>query len=238
MYYSTSPIQATSFTRSVIFSLSLAVGLSSWSAISLADGHLPLKGTLKAKVSNQFGQPDNKEGPVGQPPITRWQYDNFSVVFEYDHVVHAYARLDQLEGEAIRAIPRRQIPTNQVQPRQVQPGQVQLDSANTQRTAQINMGGQLSMPAAPSNQSTQVTPTQASAPQTSQPPISPSIGSIQAPPMTTPATTPSPDRASGQPPRRNLLPTPDNTFPGERQDDATRLPDSLDPTFFNPDDYR
>ena len=29
--------------------------------------------------------------PSGKPPITRWDYDGFSVYFEHQHVIHAVA---------------------------------------------------------------------------------------------------------------------------------------------------
>jgi len=49
----------------------------------------PSKGMSKAQVSARFGQPAQQSGPVGQPPISRWDYTDFSVFFEYDHVIHS-----------------------------------------------------------------------------------------------------------------------------------------------------
>ena len=40
-------------------------------------------------VEAKFGAPANKSGPVGTPPITKWFYPNFVVVFENDKVLHA-----------------------------------------------------------------------------------------------------------------------------------------------------
>ena len=48
---------------------------------------LPTRGSLKSTVEAQYGAPDEKRDPVGQPPITRWVYPAFSVYFEYDHVI-------------------------------------------------------------------------------------------------------------------------------------------------------
>ena len=48
----------------------------------------PGKGMSKAEVEKLFGVPDSSQGPVGQPPITRWHYADYVVTFEYDHVVH------------------------------------------------------------------------------------------------------------------------------------------------------
>lgn len=55
---------------------------------------LPAKGITMAAVQKQFGEPRDKHGPVGggspkQPPITRWDYDTFVVIFEKDRVVDA-----------------------------------------------------------------------------------------------------------------------------------------------------
>ena len=40
-------------------------------------------------VLERFGLPDEEHPAVGSPPITRWDYREFSVYFEYDHVVDA-----------------------------------------------------------------------------------------------------------------------------------------------------
>ncbi|MBC9251361.1 phosphodiesterase [Pseudomonas alcaligenes] len=52
-----------------------------------SDLPLPRRGELKGAVLERFGLPDEEHAPVGQPPITRWDYREFSVYFEYDHVV-------------------------------------------------------------------------------------------------------------------------------------------------------
>src|SRR5689334_8192791 len=55
---------------------------------------LPNKGTTMTSVKKQFGEPRGKKGPVGgdtpkHPPITRWDYDGFVVIFEKDRVIDA-----------------------------------------------------------------------------------------------------------------------------------------------------
>ena len=55
---------------------------------------LPAKGTSMTDVARKFGQPKLKHPAAGggepkQPPITRWDYENFSVFFEHSHVIHA-----------------------------------------------------------------------------------------------------------------------------------------------------
>jgi hypothetical protein len=52
----------------------------------------PTRGSSMARVESRFGAPTSRSGPVGQPPITRWEYPGFVVFFEYDHVVHAVGR--------------------------------------------------------------------------------------------------------------------------------------------------
>jgi hypothetical protein len=49
----------------------------------------PQRGSTMAAVEAKFGAPANKSGPVGNPPITKWFYPNFVVVFENDKVLHA-----------------------------------------------------------------------------------------------------------------------------------------------------
>jgi hypothetical protein len=49
----------------------------------------PLRGSTMAAVEAKFGAPANKSNPVGNPPITKWFYPNFVVVFENDKVLHA-----------------------------------------------------------------------------------------------------------------------------------------------------
>ena len=57
---------------------------------------LPKRGATMAQVETTFGAPQQKfpavAGPGSRkrnPPITRWDYPNFHVYFEYNHVVDA-----------------------------------------------------------------------------------------------------------------------------------------------------
>ena len=52
------------------------------------DRELPRRGEARSSVRNRFGDPEAEEGPVGEPPITTWQYPRFKVVFEHDWVIH------------------------------------------------------------------------------------------------------------------------------------------------------
>ena len=53
---------------------------------------LPGRGMSMQAVEARFGAPSGRNGPVGQPPITRWDYPAFSVYFEFDKVLHAVVR--------------------------------------------------------------------------------------------------------------------------------------------------
>ncbi len=50
---------------------------------------LPTKGTTMSQVKSKYGEPSLTKEPIGNPPITRWKYENFSVYFENKHVIHA-----------------------------------------------------------------------------------------------------------------------------------------------------
>lgn len=53
---------------------------------------LPENGLNKAAVSSRWGEPTERHGAVGDPPISRWDYDRFSVYFEYDTVLSSVLR--------------------------------------------------------------------------------------------------------------------------------------------------
>lgn len=86
----------------------LLLSASSISSLSLASNHshgdqvripigsqahsnvsIPNRGLSKSQVRNQFGEPSRKSRTVGNPPISQWYYPEFTVYFEYSHVVHA-----------------------------------------------------------------------------------------------------------------------------------------------------
>ena len=49
----------------------------------------PELGLTKTQVEHQFGQPRDWREAVGEPPISSWIYDNFTVYFEYEYVIHS-----------------------------------------------------------------------------------------------------------------------------------------------------
>ena len=52
----------------------------------------PTRGMTAANVESKFGSPQSKVAPVGDPPISRWEYQGFVVFFEYDRVIHAVVK--------------------------------------------------------------------------------------------------------------------------------------------------
>jgi len=52
----------------------------------------PARAMTMEQVRSQFGSPRQVLGPVGNPPITRWVYDDFVVTFESEYVIHSAAK--------------------------------------------------------------------------------------------------------------------------------------------------
>lgn len=63
--------------------------------VKKASVETPKRGSTMTQVEAQFGAPAEKHATVsspgrpGQPPITRWDYAGFSVIFERDRVIDA-----------------------------------------------------------------------------------------------------------------------------------------------------
>jgi hypothetical protein len=79
--------------------------------VTAISASLPEKGESMQAVSRKFGEPRQRHAAAGgdspqHPPITRWDYEGFSVFFENQHVIHAVrpdapaplARRDGLSG--------------------------------------------------------------------------------------------------------------------------------------------
>lgn len=49
--------------------------------------NLPTNGMNQDQVQARYGEPKTKLATVGDPPITQWKYDSWSVYFEYDLVL-------------------------------------------------------------------------------------------------------------------------------------------------------
>ncbi len=60
---------------------------------------VPVNGMTTADVRARYGEPVTTHAPIGDPPITRWEYDRWSVYFEYKivlfTVLHKGEVLDQ-----------------------------------------------------------------------------------------------------------------------------------------------
>ena len=49
----------------------------------------PARGMSQMQVVDSFGEPQLKVPAVGDPPISRWDYSNYSVYFEGNYVLHS-----------------------------------------------------------------------------------------------------------------------------------------------------
>ncbi len=67
----------------------LAETLSTDTGNPAATGGQPNRGSTMAAVQGRFGEPTQRHATIGSPPITRWDYPQFSVYFEHDRVLHA-----------------------------------------------------------------------------------------------------------------------------------------------------
>lgn len=87
--------------RNLVVAAALVLGLS---PVSQADTLMidtvtqsaavdrPVKGQSMGQVEARYGSPREVIPAVGQPPITRWVYDGFTVYFEDSTVLHAVAK--------------------------------------------------------------------------------------------------------------------------------------------------
>lgn len=50
---------------------------------------MPERGASMKRVRAALGDPDEIRKAVGDPPITRWVYDDFTVFFEHERVLHS-----------------------------------------------------------------------------------------------------------------------------------------------------
>ena len=82
-------------TVSLIALLIAAWGIASADTLTMQDSGAmandgrPTRGMTQAGVESKYGSPQAVKAPVGDPSITRWEYQNFVVFFEYDKVIHA-----------------------------------------------------------------------------------------------------------------------------------------------------
>lgn len=58
---------------------------------------VPVNGMTTAEVRARFGEPVKAYPAVGDPPITRWEYDRWSVYFEYKLVLFTVLNKDAVK---------------------------------------------------------------------------------------------------------------------------------------------
>lgn len=71
---------------------------------------LPTQGMSMSQVQKNFGVPVKKTKAIGKPPITRWIYPNYTVVFEYKHVVQSVQMVKE-EAAPTPTIESKEVPT-------------------------------------------------------------------------------------------------------------------------------
>lgn len=57
------------------------------------DARVPGNGITMEQVESRFGAPEARHSPVGDPPITRWVYPDFTVYFEHQLVINSVVHL-------------------------------------------------------------------------------------------------------------------------------------------------
>lgn len=63
-----------------------------------AASQAPTRGMAMDQVTLDHGQPRIIKAAIGDPPITRWIYDGFTVYFEHKHVIHSVITSDNAEA--------------------------------------------------------------------------------------------------------------------------------------------
>lgn len=61
-------------------------------APKMAGMERPENGLSKEEVNQKYGPPQEMTDPVGNPAISRWTYQNYSVYFENNTVLHTVLR--------------------------------------------------------------------------------------------------------------------------------------------------
>lgn len=49
----------------------------------------PVRGMNMDQVTQQYGEPQEIKAAVGDPPITRWVYEGYTVYFDHNYVIHS-----------------------------------------------------------------------------------------------------------------------------------------------------
>lgn len=84
--------------RTTLLAVLFTLALTPWQSLSAESlvvngidvgGSREVRGQSMQGVRAKWGEPRSKRAAVGDPPISRWDYPNHVVYFEYDHVIHA-----------------------------------------------------------------------------------------------------------------------------------------------------
>ena len=67
----------------------LGVSATVYAASMDSAASTPAAGSTMEQVEKKFGKPGTVAPAVGDPPITRWVYEGFTVYFEHDRVIHS-----------------------------------------------------------------------------------------------------------------------------------------------------
>jgi len=61
----------------------------------------PIMGMTKSHVKTRFGDPLKENAAKGQPPISSWEYPDFVVYFENEHVIDSVLKPKHHENKEI-----------------------------------------------------------------------------------------------------------------------------------------
>jgi len=80
----------------LILTLALTASAPTWADVLLIDSiqsapeiKTPHTGITMTQVREQYGNPLSEQAAIGEPPISRWDYEGFSVFFEHNLVLHS-----------------------------------------------------------------------------------------------------------------------------------------------------
>jgi len=79
-------LSATAVAAPAVFADTVKIPVGQQGA-GLKDIKMPPRGMTKEQVQQEFGAPMSKSDPVGDPPISSWEYKNYAVYFEKDLVL-------------------------------------------------------------------------------------------------------------------------------------------------------
>ena len=64
---------------------------------------VPENGQTMVEVETRYGAPSSRGDPVGDPPITEWAYETWSVYFEYDKVLFTVLHKGEVINQAVKS---------------------------------------------------------------------------------------------------------------------------------------